>query len=257
MDKNKVIETLQDDKAYYGAEGKKYLSNSYINDIIDDPEGFKYRLQNNVNLPPTVEMLFGRYFHESILEPHKADEWTSVSIKGRNTNKYREAREQNNGIELLLDDEIEFAKLLTHRLFNVKEIFDLIDLESSEKETPAIGTVLDGGRYVWKAKADIISRKHNLVIDLKTTSNHETFKTSVYKYNYHTQAYIYRELFGMNFLIVGICKKTLKPFIWEPSDYALEHAEEKLRKTEDYYHRYIDPNGAGEDASQLVIKYNF
>lgn len=257
MDKDKVINSLQDDSVYYGKEGKKYLSNSYINEIINDPQGFKFRLENNQVLPPTVEMLFGRYFHELLLEPHKADEWTSVPVKNRNTNKYRDAKKENDGIELLLDDEIELAQLLAHRLLNVEEIFNLINLEESEKESPAVGTVLDGGRYIWKAKADIINKKQNLVIDLKTTSNHELFKNSIYKYNYHTQAYIYQELFGMTFIIVGICKKTLKPFIWEPSDYALEHAVEKLHKAEDYYHRYIDPKGAGEDASQIVIKYNY
>lgn len=257
MLKDKVESSLKDDAVYYGEEGRKYLSNSYINEILNDPEGFKYRLNNNVTLPPTVDMLFGRYFHETILEPHKADLWKSVAVKNRNTNKYKEAKDENGGIELLLDGDLEYAQLLSHRLLNVKEVFDLINIIESEKEVPAVGTVIDGGRYIWKAKADIVNRKNNLIIDLKTTSNHETFQNSIYKYNYHTQAYIYQELFGMTFLIVGICKKTLKPFIWEPSDYSLEKAKEKIQKTEDYFFRYIDPNGAGEDASQILIKYNF
>ncbi|MCH1473651.1 MAG: PD-(D/E)XK nuclease-like domain-containing protein [Bacteroidia bacterium] len=252
-----IIETLADDHEYYSGKGREYISNSDIKDILNDPQGHKYRLETGTRSKPTVDMLFGRYFHETILEPHKAEKWESVEIKNRNTNKYREAKELNNGEDLLLRHEIEFAEKLAHRMLNVEEIFNLVDLQESKKEVPSLGIVLDKGRYVWKGKADIVSEKQNLVIDIKTTANYETFKTSAYKYNYHTQAFIYRELFDKNFIIVGICKKTMKPFIWEPSDIILEQAEEKIIRAEEMFYKYIDPNGAGEDASQHLIKYNF
>lgn len=252
-----VIKKLQDDNEYYSGLGREYISNSDINDILNDPQGHKYRLESRTRVNPTPDMLFGRYFHETILEPHKAEKWKAVSVKSRNTNKYREAKQENNGEDLLLQHEIELADKLAHRMLNVEEIFNLVDLQTSTKETASIGLILDKGRYLWKGKADLVNAKQNLVIDLKSTANYETFKTSVYKYNYHTQAYIYRELFDKNFIVVGICKKTMKPFVWEPSDIILEQAEEKIARAEEMFYKYIDPNGAREDASQHIIKYNF
>lgn len=254
---DKILSKLQDDSEYYNGIGRQYISNSDINDILNDPQGHKYRLDNNVRSKKTPEMLFGSYFHETILEPHKVDKYKTVGVKSRNTNAYRDAREQNEGEELLLDIDVELAEKLAHRLLNVEEIFNLVDIQESEKEVAAIGMPIDGGRYIWKGKADIVNRKQNLVIDLKTTSDYERFQSSVYKYNYHTQAFIYRELFNLNFMVVGICKKTMKPFTWEPSEEILERAQEKIIKAEENFYRFIDPNGAGEDASQHLIKYIF
>ncbi len=47
----------------------------------------------------------------------------------------------------------------------------------------------------WKGKADIINHYEKLVIDLKTTGDIDKFKWSAQKFNYDSQAYIYRTFF--------------------------------------------------------------
>ena len=52
-------------------------------------------------------------------------------------------------------------------------------------------TELEG--QMWKGKADIVNHDEKLIIDLKTTADITKFKYSASKYNYDSQAYIYRK----------------------------------------------------------------
>ena len=61
---------------------------------------------------------------------------------------------------------------------------------------------------MWKGKADIINHDEQLIIDLKTTSDIEKFRWSASKFNYDSQAYIYRHLFGYDMLFIAIDKNT-------------------------------------------------
>jgi len=253
---NKIVEKLKDDNFYYGKEGKKFLSNSDIKPMMDDIEGFKYRRLNEVKEFKTVEMLFGNLFHQTILEPHKLDEWTFVDVSGRNTKKYREAKENNGGEELLLQNEYDKCMKLADKLLSNEEVFDLIDIAESKKEVPAVGMVLEGGMYQWKGKADIINEKMGLVVDLKTTSSIDRFYTSSKTYNYDSQSYIYNKLFNKDVVFVVIDKNTFKIGIAFPSEDAYQRGEEKVRKAEEQYYNYVDPSGAGLDASQHLIKFN-
>lgn len=256
MSKSDILEKLNDDNLYYGELGKKYLSNSDIKPMFDDIEGFVYRRRNNVQENKTSEMLFGNLFHQTILEPHKVDEWTFVDVSGRNTKKYREAKENNNGEELLLQNEYEKCMKLADKLLSNEEVFELIGLTESRKEVPEIGMVLDGGMYQWKGKADIVNDKKNLVVDLKTTSSIDRFYTSSKTYNYDSQAFIYKKLFQKDVVFVVIDKNTFKIGIAYPSIEAYERGEEKVIKAEEQYYNYVDPSGAGLDASQHLIKFN-
>jgi|TARA_B110000444_G_scaffold222028_1_gene223724 hypothetical protein len=249
-----IIEKLRIDENYYGDLGSSYMSNSDIKGILENPYLFKYQKDKGIKGKSTPEMIMGRYFHNVMLEPEKCSDYASVDVKGRNTNKYRDAREENGGEELMLQDEIEKCELLAHKLTSNEEVFELIDPTKIEVEVPAIGMALDGGQYLWKGKADIINKERKLIVDLKTTSSLERFKSSAYKYNYHSQSYIYKQLFGFDMILVIIDKNTMQIAISHFSEYALEKGEEKVVRAEELFYKYIDPNGAREDAAQHLIK---
>jgi hypothetical protein len=61
---------------------------------------------------------------------------------------------------------------------------------------------------MWKGKADIVNHDEKLIIDLKTTSNVNGFRSSARKWNYDSQAYIYSKLFGYEFLFIAIDKNS-------------------------------------------------
>ena len=56
----------------------------------------------------------------------------------------------------------------------------------------------------WKGKADIVNHSKKLVIDLKTTADLEKFHWSAKKYNYDSQAFVYKNLFGYEMLFMAI-----------------------------------------------------
>jgi hypothetical protein len=59
---------------------------------------------------------------------------------------------------------------------------------------------------MWKGKADVVNHNEKLIIDLKTTNDLDGFRWNSKKYNYDSQAYIYKELFGYEFVFIAIDK---------------------------------------------------
>ena len=76
---------------------------------------------------------------------------------------------------------------------------DLIRGANVEYEQPSI-TELFGNK--WKGKADIVNHDDKVIVDLKTTADINKFKSSAYRYNYDSQAYIYQQLFGYEFIFI-------------------------------------------------------
>ena len=60
------IEKLRSDDFYYGDGGKKYLSNSDIKILFQEPAQFRLPVLENENLAR------GKLFHQLLLEPKKA-----------------------------------------------------------------------------------------------------------------------------------------------------------------------------------------
>ena len=105
----------------------------------------------------------------------------------------------------LLQHEVDLVDNLISTMLNNTVCRDLISEEKGEYEVPAI-TELFG--QMWKGKADVVNHNEKLIIDLKTTSDLDNFKWNAKKYNYDSQAYIYRKLFGYEFIFIAIDKKT-------------------------------------------------
>jgi hypothetical protein len=78
-----------------------------------------------------------------------------------------------------------------------------------------------------------------LIVDLKTTSDLSGFAYSAKKYNYDSQAYIYKKLFGYDLIFIAIDKKSHQIGIFDCSDKFLQGGEDKVLKAIDAYNLFF------------------
>ena len=222
MDKQKVLKKLKKDEYYYGEFGKQYLSNSDIYTLLNNP------LQLGKPSKPNPNFLMGGYFHTAILEPDKLKSFKIVESTSRNTKDYKEI---SGGEMCLLQSEADNINLMTDKLLANDICNELIrgsDFERTvDYEQPMIKE-MEG--VMWKGKADIVNHEEKLVIDLKTTGEIDKFYWSAKKFNYDSQAYIYRELFGYEMLFIAIDKKTHQIGMFDCSPQFYESGMEKVIK---------------------------
>ena len=227
MKKQKVLQKLKEDEHYYGEFGKQYLSNSDISTLLNNP------LQLGAPSKPNPNFLVCGYFHTAILEPEKLASFKIVESTSRNTKDYKEI---SGGEMCLLQHEADNANLMTDKLMANDICKDLIlgseESERVEFEMPEIKEI-EG--VMWKGKADIINHEEKLVIDLKTTGDIDRFQWSAKKFNYDSQAYIYRELFGYEMLFIAIDKKTHQIGMFDCSPKFYESGKEKVIKAIEVY----------------------
>lgn len=241
MDNKKAIERLRNDEDYYGDFGKTYLSNSDISALLNNPLEFKKPS------PPNPAFLIGGYFHTCILEPHKLDKYKIVKSSTRNTKAYKEIA----GSDIcLLEHEADSIQLMREKMLNNDIFNDLIREGNVEYELPGI-TELEGMR--WKGKADIVNHTHQLVVDLKTTNNINSFVSSAYKYNYDSQAYIYSKMFGYELVFIVIDKKTHQMGLYDCSDRFLQSGQNKVAKAVQAYNEFF-VNGNGDFSQYYISK---
>ena len=234
-----VIELLRNDQEYYGGVGKQYLSNSDIGTLLKTPEQF------GVSRPDNKNFAEGRYFHQLILEPEKAKETHIVDFASRNTKGYKEACLDMNLEVLLLKKEADNIENLVSRMNGNLDFFELIYHKKNIYEVPNIMTyssVIDDNHSVtqWKGKADIVGKDY--VIDLKTTSNIDDFKWNARKYNYDSQAFIYRKLFGKPMMFLVIEKQSGRMGMFTGNDEFYQRGRDKMHKAIEVYHRFFGDN---------------
>ena len=239
MKRKEIIEKLKIDEHYYGEFGKQYLSNSDIKTLLTNPLALKEPSKTNAHF------LVGGYFHTAILEPDKVKNFKIIETSSRNTKVYKE---MSGGEMCLLQHEVDLIDNLISTVLNNKVCRDLISEEDSEYEIPEI-TELFG--QMWKGKADVVNHSEKLIIDLKTTSDLDNFKWNAKKYNYDSQAYIYRKLFGYEFVFIAIDKKTGQIGLFDCSDNFYRSGEEKVEKASEAYDLFY--NTEGFDPHQYFI----
>ena len=225
--KKQILQKLKEDEHYYGEFGKQYLSNSDISTLLNNP------LKLGEPSKPNPNFLVGGYFHTAILEPEKLKSFKIVESTSRNTKDYKEI---SGGEMCLLQSEADNVNLMTDKLMANDICKDLIlgseEFERVEFEMPEIKEI-EG--VMWKGKADIINHEEKLVIDLKTTGDIDRFQWSAKKFNYDSQAYIYRELFGYEMLFIVIDKKTHQIGLFDCSPKFYESGKEKVIKAIEVY----------------------
>jgi len=243
MTKDEVLEKLKSDDHYYGKFGKQYLSNSDISALLKDPLSFK------VPSAMSSAFLVGGYFHTSILEPDKIDNFKIIESSTRNTKKYKEISE---GELCLLQHEADKIELMREKLLKNNVCKDYI--RGSRKgarvkyEQPGIVRLFGN---MWKGKADIINEDEQLIIDLKTSADVSKFKWSANKYNYDSQAYIYKEMFGYDMLFIVMDKTTHQIGIFDCSDEFYESGRDKVLRATESYELFFKTDGF--DPSQFFL----
>ena len=223
MDKQKVLEKLKLDENYYGDFGKQFLSNSDIKTLLTNP------LALGQQSKPSPAFLVGGYFHTAILEPDKLKKYKVIESSTRNTKHYKE---MSGGELCLLQHEVDQIELMKNKILENDVCRGLINGIDVEYEKPGIAE-LEGA--MWKGKADIVNHDEKLVIDLKTTSDINSFRRSAYRWNYDSQAYIYSTLFGYEFCFIVIDKNTHQIAIVDCSPDFYERGEDKVRKASEAY----------------------
>ena len=235
MNKDKILKKLRDDKHYYGKFGKQFLSNSDISTLLSNPLGLGRDEKSS------SAILVGSYFHTALLEPDKLNKFKIVDASTRNTKTYKEKSE---GKLCLLQSEVNNVELMIDKINNTKICEDLIRGDKINYEEPNI-VEIEGN--MWKGKADVVNHKEDLVIDLKTTADINKFRSSAFRYNYDSQAFIYKELFGYDFIFIVIDKTTKQIGIFECSDEFLNAGYMKLKNASKIYDLFykdkdFDPN---------------
>jgi len=226
--KKEVLDKLVDDEQYYGAFGRQFRSNSDIMTLLTNP------LALGTPHKPNINFLVGGYFHTAILEPNKLKKYKIVESSTRNTKAYKEI---SGGEMCLLQHEVDNLEMLIDTMKANNVCKGLIEGINVEYEQPGIKEI--EGLW-WKGKADIVNHDERLIVDLKTTSDITKFRSSAFRYNYDSQAYIYRKIFGYDLIFIAIDKKTGQIGIFDCSDAFYESGKDKVQQAVEQYKLFYD-----------------
>ena len=219
MKKQDILKRLENDEDYYGEFGRQFLSNSNISTLMNNP------LALGNDMIKSSALILGSYFHVAILEPDKLKKFKIIDSTSRNTKVYKEL---SGGEMCMLQHEADNMDILVDKLLDNDVCRDLIrgnSQESVEYEVPAI-TEIEGN--FWKGKADILNHDEKLIVDLKTTGDINSFAYSAKKYNYDSQAYIYKMLFGYDMVFLAIDKTTHQIGLFDCSEAFYNRGYEKV-----------------------------
>ena len=226
MTREEIIKRLENDAECYGEFGRQYLSNSDIKTLLSNPLMFKQ------NTEKTVPMLVGGYFHTLVLEPEKLKSFKVVQSSTRNTKIYKEI---SDGELCMLQKEADMCELMSEALLAndvCKEMIKGNGNSNIEYEVPGL-LELEG--HTWKGKADILNHDLQLIIDIKTTSDLNKFRKSAYTYNYDSQAYIYRKMFGYDMVFMAIDKSNNHIGVYDCSENFLISGNDKVARAIEAY----------------------
>ena len=218
MTKKEILKKLENDEDYYGEFGQQYLSNSHISTLLKNP------LTLHTPTRQTPAFLIGGYFHTAILEPTKLKKFKIVKSHTRNTKAYKEI---SDGELCLLQHEVDQIQMMVNIVLANNVCKDLIQSKNVDYEVPGLDNI-EG--ELWKGKADIVNNDERLIVDLKTTSDIDNFRYSASRYNYDSQAFIYKKLFGYDMIFIAIDKSTHQIKICECSDTFYDKGHEKVKE---------------------------
>ena len=241
-DKEELLANMYDDSFYYSYLGQNALSSSTIKTLLSSPK--TYYFTTKYGSGETQALRDGKLFHTMILEPEKLDDIIFVDAATKASKEYKLAKET--GKEVYTKSEKKAAERLCDALLRNEAVKEY--LTKAEYEVPQIA-MIDG--IPIRAKADIL--KGNTIIDLKTTTGIKDFRYSADKYSYDLQAWLYREMFGVdNFVFVVIDKGSLDIAIFECSDEFYAKGKEKFEQGISNFKYFFQTEGV--DLDQYVLR---
>jgi len=206
IEQNKIITDLSNED-YHASMA---LSSSNLKDMLISP--YHYWYKKNVPHKSTPALLFGTLLHTMLLEPHLFDKEYFVMEKPKRVSKigkalYSELDIERGSRQWITPEDHSQAQMMIGSLMSNKLVKSL--LEASYVEQSLFFKDKQTG-IDCKVRADAISLKDGIVLDLKSTAisaNEEDFKYTVRKYKYDLSANFYLEGFE------GYCGEPLK-FLW-------------------------------------------
>jgi len=243
-----IVKEMESDAFYYEVLGTRALSSSACKPLMASANEYIESLSQKTDTSAFRE---GRLVHLAILEPSKMNDLHIVNVKGRKTKTFTEAVEEHGYYNVYTMDEYNLA-MRCHDAVHNSEASHLIT--DCQYEIPEI-KMIEG--IAFRAKADAIDLFGNMIVDLKTTSmSVKKFKSAARNFSYALQAYLYKEIFGIDrfwFLVVN--KNTLDVGIFECSDEFLFSGEEMLETAiTEYKDKVIWENGYPAIKEPYVIK---
>tara|TARA_R110000868_G_scaffold87831_10_gene245300 strand:- start:680 stop:1417 length:738 start_codon:yes stop_codon:yes gene_type:complete len=220
--KKEILKRLQNDEDYYGDFGKQFLSNSNISTLMNNP------LALGNDIIRSNALVIGSYFHVAILEPDKLKKFKIIDATTRNTKAYKEL---SGGEICLLQHEVDKIDLMIEKVLENDVCTSLIR-GNVDYEVPGI-TDIEGN--FWKGKADILNHDDKLIVDLKTTGDINSFAYSAKKYNYDSQAYIYKHIFGYDMVFLVVDKTTHQIGLFDCSEAFYQRGYDKVIAASNIY----------------------
>jgi hypothetical protein len=220
--KKEILKRLQNDEDYYGDFGKQFLSNSNISTLMNNP------LALGNDIIKSNALVIGSYFHVAILEPDKLKKFKIIDATTRNTKAYKEL---SGGEICLLQHEVDKIDLMIEKVLENDVCTSLIR-GNVDYEVPGI-TEIEGN--FWKGKADILNHDDKLIVDLKTTGDINSFAYSAKKYNYDSQAYIYKHIFGYDMVFLVVDKTTHQIGLFDCSEAFYQRGYDKVMAASNIY----------------------
>ena len=220
--KEEILKRLQNDEDYYGDFGKQFLSNSNISTLMNNP------LALGDDIVRSNALVIGSYFHVAILEPDKLKKFKIIDATTRNTKAYKEL---SGGEICLLQHEVDKIDLMIEKVLKNDVCTSLIR-GNVDYEVPGIAEI--EGNF-WKGKADILNHDDKLIVDLKTTGDINSFAYSAKKYNYDSQAYIYKHIFGYDMVFLVVDKTTHQIGLFDCSEAFYQRGYDKVIAASNIY----------------------
>lgn len=240
--KEELLANMYDDSFYYGYLGQNALSSSTIKTLINSPK--TYYFTTKYGSGETQALRDGKLFHTMMLEPEKLDDIIFVDAATKASKEYKLAKET--GKEVYTKSEKKAAERLCDALLRNEAVKEY--LTKAKYEVPQIAMIDD---VPIRAKADIL--KGNTIIDLKTTTGIKDFRYSADKYSYDLQAWLYKEMFGVeDFVFVVIDKGSLDIAIFECSEEFYAKGKQKFEQGISNFKYFFQTDGV--DLDQYVLR---
>lgn len=218
-----LVEKMYDNEFYYGYLNKACLSSSSCKKLLEGIDSYLGSTEPlDSNMKPLRE---GRLIHVSLLEKDKIDDYYHfVDVATRRNKGYKEAVKDPSleGKEIMLSKEKVWAEGIVDAVLDNPTANDLFT--GGEYEMPGVGYVQG---IPFRAKADCL--RDDRIVDLKTTSDIDSWQYNMDLYNYDAQAYIYMTIFKKkSFTFVIVDKRTLKVKTYDATPDDIQQGYEKV-----------------------------
>lgn len=239
-----ILEKFNDDEAYYA--DKEYLSNSMLKLLRESPTKFHLMRQGKWSYPSASYFDIGTALHSLFLEGKQV----AMSFSGRRgTNDYKALVTDNPGKLIMPEKDYALVMGMYDKLQKLQQVKDLMGI-SFEAEVPAVmNYTSDRGNVIkLKGKADalVFDGVTNYLVDLKTSAKPlDEWCRSAPWMKYNQQAYLYKELFGVEEFYFLVIEKTF-PYevgIYRASSDFLGRGEWEFKKSINLYENlFLDGN---------------